>query len=87
MHGIKYKLCAQDLCDLKSANLMYDWMEKLEKRQDCYEVVYQLTTNWLNFMQTDLTNFWKAIHEFLAIVKQIAIRGKIPFGCEVELIS
>lgn len=45
-----------------------------------------MTLDQLNFMQTDLTSSRKAMHELLAIVKEIAAERKVSFGLEIELI-
>ena len=57
------------------------------RRQDSYEAAQQVTMNRLNFMQTNLTSFRKAMQELLAIMKKTTAERRVSFGQEIELIS
>ena len=70
MHAFKYRHRSKALHDPKATNLVDDYMEKVEKIQDCYEATHQLTIDQLNFIHINLTNSQKMMHELLAIVKQ-----------------
>ena len=70
-----------------SGNPVYNWMEKLERRQDSFEATQQVTIDQINFMQMDLRSSRKAMHELLAIVKQTAAKRRVSYAREIGLIS
>ena len=43
--------------------------------------------NRLNFMQSNLTSYHKAMHKLLAIMKKTTTKRRVSFGHKIELIN
>ena len=85
--GLNCEQHVQAHTESESGNPVYDWIKKLERRQDCFEAAQQVTIDRINFMQTDLRSSRKAMHELLAIVKQTAAERRVSYAREIGLIS